>query len=243
MPIRWTSDNDQVLLLTIINSHNFSINYDTVAEHWPKDRGEIPTARAIRERIVKLRNTSGVRGTRSTGSAASTPRAPRTTGTPQRTPGSKASTAKKRKRTDDSDDDDEEFPSTVPKRELQDLQNSPSAGRGGRTTTGTPLRHSAFQGNGHTLGSSDGDAALASGGPVSLTNGGDSGRGMFARTPVAAPQTHADDGDDDTGSAISGCRSTPRRAASAGVARAIKAEDSDSQAESDMSEYQDQLEI
>ncbi|KAI9807611.1 MAG: hypothetical protein M1825_005551 [Sarcosagium campestre] len=60
MPVKWTPDNDQVLLLKILETHpTISVDASAVANAWPADR-EKPTARAISERLVKIRKTAGV---------------------------------------------------------------------------------------------------------------------------------------------------------------------------------------
>ncbi|KAL2852503.1 hypothetical protein BJY01DRAFT_244501 [Aspergillus pseudoustus] len=54
MPMRWTPEKDQLLLLKILETHNLSVDTKKVAEAWPSNE-EKPTARAITERLVKMR--------------------------------------------------------------------------------------------------------------------------------------------------------------------------------------------
>ncbi|KAE8356626.1 hypothetical protein BDV28DRAFT_144951 [Aspergillus coremiiformis] len=93
--MRWTSDNDQLLLLKILETHDLSVDTKKVAEAWPgTDPSNRPTPRAITERLVKMRqmakasnnNTEGHfsigKGTgTSTGNTVSTPRKPRKSAT------------------------------------------------------------------------------------------------------------------------------------------------------------------
>ncbi|KAK6812018.1 hypothetical protein RU639_012244 [Aspergillus parasiticus] len=56
MPMRWTSENDQLLLLKILETHDLSVDTKRVAEAWPgTDSSNRPTPRAITERLVKMR--------------------------------------------------------------------------------------------------------------------------------------------------------------------------------------------
>ncbi|KAL3461118.1 hypothetical protein BJX64DRAFT_289686 [Aspergillus heterothallicus] len=54
MPMRWTPEKDQLLLLKILETHNLSVDTKKVVEAWPSHE-EKPTARAITERLVKIR--------------------------------------------------------------------------------------------------------------------------------------------------------------------------------------------
>ncbi|PWW72686.1 hypothetical protein C7212DRAFT_348073 [Tuber magnatum] len=107
--MRWTADNDQLLFLKLIETHDVSVKPQKIQyvaigcrslmfsptvyvysldpanknpesrEAWPRDGREIPTARAISERIVKLRNTIKTASTDATSSlpASSTQTTPR----------------------------------------------------------------------------------------------------------------------------------------------------------------------
>ncbi|KAB8212474.1 hypothetical protein BDV34DRAFT_218847 [Aspergillus parasiticus] len=56
MPMRWTPENDQLLLLKILETHDLSVDTKRVAEAWPgTDSSNRPTPRAITERLVKMR--------------------------------------------------------------------------------------------------------------------------------------------------------------------------------------------
>ncbi|KAG0636945.1 hypothetical protein HOY80DRAFT_1138718 [Tuber brumale] len=55
--MKWTADNDQLLFLKLIETHDVSVRPQKIQEAWPRDGREVPTARAISERIAKLRNT------------------------------------------------------------------------------------------------------------------------------------------------------------------------------------------
>ncbi|KAH1272292.1 hypothetical protein KXW98_003903 [Aspergillus fumigatus] len=93
MPMRWTSENDQLLLLKILETHDLSVDTNKVAAAWPgTDDNDKPTPRAIRERLVKMRQivkASGSGGFTIGGSDTSTPKKAKKTATPVETPGSK----------------------------------------------------------------------------------------------------------------------------------------------------------
>ncbi|RHZ72345.1 hypothetical protein CDV55_104519 [Aspergillus turcosus] len=96
MPMRWTPENDQLLLLKILETHELSVDANKVAAAWPgTDDNEKPTPRAIKERLVKMRQivkASGGDGFAigvKAGSETSTPKKPKKTATPVKTPGSK----------------------------------------------------------------------------------------------------------------------------------------------------------
>ncbi|KAF2798358.1 hypothetical protein K505DRAFT_333469 [Melanomma pulvis-pyrius CBS 109.77] len=59
MPMNWTPENDRLLLLKLVETHNLSVQYEAIAKAWP-DGGTKPTARAISERFVKLRQLAGI---------------------------------------------------------------------------------------------------------------------------------------------------------------------------------------
>ncbi|KAH8698329.1 hypothetical protein BGW36DRAFT_426041 [Talaromyces proteolyticus] len=70
MPIRWTPENDRILLLKILETHAISLNYSGVSAAWPAEDNERPTPRAISERIFRLRQMAGGKPS---ASAAATP--------------------------------------------------------------------------------------------------------------------------------------------------------------------------
>ncbi|KAI9038365.1 uncharacterized protein KD926_010901 [Aspergillus affinis] len=89
MPVRWTPENDQLLLLKILETHDLSVDPKRVAEAWPTtvENGKAidrPTARAITERLVRMRKAtctnSGFSISNGNASGPSTPRRPRATG-------------------------------------------------------------------------------------------------------------------------------------------------------------------
>ncbi|MCJ1397945.1 hypothetical protein MMC11_001141 [Xylographa trunciseda] len=62
MPIKWTSENDQLLLLKVLETHSITIDTKAVSAAWPTDKGEVPSARAITERVVKIRSLAKATG-------------------------------------------------------------------------------------------------------------------------------------------------------------------------------------
>ncbi|GLA71734.1 hypothetical protein AtubIFM55763_002214 [Aspergillus tubingensis] len=121
--MKWTPEKDQLLLLKILETHSLSVDAKRVAEAWPKSLGpDMPTPRAISERLVRMRNTaresSGMEGhfsigkglktgspmTKSTASAASSPAS---VSTPYKLHVSNARKGSALKRKRDDDDDDE----------------------------------------------------------------------------------------------------------------------------------------
>ncbi|KAL2041777.1 hypothetical protein N7G274_005561 [Stereocaulon virgatum] len=84
MPIKWTPEIDQILLLKILETSQVNADVKAIAAAWPTNH-EKPTPRAITERLVKIRNGSKATGTAShfsvsgskTGSQGGTPRKPR----------------------------------------------------------------------------------------------------------------------------------------------------------------------
>ncbi|KAF3912011.1 hypothetical protein AA313_de0209966 [Arthrobotrys entomopaga] len=63
MPMKWTAENDHLLLLTLLETHNIKVDGEKIQAAWPKSAGEPPTARAVRERIVKIRSLTGTGNT------------------------------------------------------------------------------------------------------------------------------------------------------------------------------------
>ncbi|KAL4741042.1 hypothetical protein BDV11DRAFT_80287 [Aspergillus similis] len=56
MPMKWTPEKDQLLLLKILETHDFRLDPKKVAEVWPTiDNHDKPTPRAITERLVRIR--------------------------------------------------------------------------------------------------------------------------------------------------------------------------------------------
>ncbi|KAL8754637.1 MAG: hypothetical protein Q9184_005049 [Pyrenodesmia sp. 2 TL-2023] len=117
MPIKWTAEKDQVLLLKILETSNISADVKAISESWPALDGEdTPTPRAISERLVKIRAMAKTKGTGNfkvvgvkTSPTKSTPvkRAPRGS---VKKPNGKTTAASKRKRSSaknaiSSDDD------------------------------------------------------------------------------------------------------------------------------------------
>ncbi|KAL8644175.1 MAG: hypothetical protein Q9226_007899, partial [Calogaya cf. arnoldii] len=104
MPIKWTPERDQTLLLKIIETSEVSANVAKISETWPATE-EAPTPRAIQERIHKIRAMAGGKGTGtfklagtvgSRNGASSTKSSPAKASTPKST--TKATAASKRKR-------------------------------------------------------------------------------------------------------------------------------------------------
>ncbi|KAI4198385.1 MAG: hypothetical protein LQ350_005322 [Teloschistes chrysophthalmus] len=115
MPIRWTPEKDQYILET----SQINADVKAISEKWA-DGGEIPTPRAIQERLFKIRSmakgrgegspkVSGtVRSTKTGNTPKDSPAKPKTTPNKAKTPTkntpSKTSTGGKRKLSDESSD-------------------------------------------------------------------------------------------------------------------------------------------
>ncbi|OJD15676.1 hypothetical protein AJ78_04094 [Emergomyces pasteurianus Ep9510] len=57
MPVKWTSEMDQKLLLKILETHELRVNTEKVSEAWfGDDLKAKPTPRAIAERLVKIKS-------------------------------------------------------------------------------------------------------------------------------------------------------------------------------------------
>ncbi|KAH8431910.1 uncharacterized protein LDX57_009559 [Aspergillus melleus] len=91
MPVKWTPENDQLLLLKILETHDLSVDPKRVADAWPttvENGKEIdrPTPRAITERLVRMRkatcssNDGHFSISKGNASGPSTPRRPRAAG-------------------------------------------------------------------------------------------------------------------------------------------------------------------
>ncbi|KAI9765381.1 MAG: hypothetical protein M1835_007417 [Candelina submexicana] len=106
--MKWTSDNDQLLLLKILETHDITVKANAISAAWPKDR-EVPTPRAITERLVSIRrqaikNGAGhftVSSSQTKGPPRSTPTTPRKPRAPKAATNGNGnpSSAGKRKRT------------------------------------------------------------------------------------------------------------------------------------------------
>ncbi|KAI9774806.1 MAG: hypothetical protein M1840_000022 [Geoglossum simile] len=73
MPIRWTIENDHLLLLKLLETNpSLTVDGKKIAAAWPTDRGEVPTPRAITEHIITIRK-------KATDGSATTPRGKKTT--------------------------------------------------------------------------------------------------------------------------------------------------------------------
>ncbi|KAI9828884.1 MAG: hypothetical protein M1819_006499 [Sarea resinae] len=100
MPVKWTPEVDQILLLKILETHEISVDPKKIVVAWPSDR-ETPTARAITERLVKIRKDAKANGAGNfsvgKGTSGSTPTTPRkrTNNGLLKTPTSKGTPAKK----------------------------------------------------------------------------------------------------------------------------------------------------
>lgn len=70
MPIKWVPELDQLLLLLLLDTHPFKIDPDLIVAAWPTDRGDIPTARSITERFVRIRRTAAAKYGKTIGKAS-----------------------------------------------------------------------------------------------------------------------------------------------------------------------------
>ncbi|KAK4987473.1 hypothetical protein LTR50_004605 [Elasticomyces elasticus] len=145
MPVKWSPDTDQLLLLLILKTHSISVDAKKVADAWPNDRGEKPSARAVTERLVKIRNLARASGGEDFsiggkgGSKPSTPSMPSTpnkTWTPSKQMKSSASAAKdtpskktpsKRVKAQVDSDDDEDNINCIPLAEMKSLNGTPAS--------------------------------------------------------------------------------------------------------------------
>ncbi|KAI9784684.1 MAG: hypothetical protein M1816_000749 [Peltula sp. TS41687] len=76
MPVKWTPDNDQMLLLKILETHPaLSVDTKAVSEAWPSNL-EKPSARAITERLVRIRKNAGIQFTVKSAQATKGPSSP-----------------------------------------------------------------------------------------------------------------------------------------------------------------------
>ncbi|KAF1959614.1 hypothetical protein CC80DRAFT_545061 [Byssothecium circinans] len=103
MPMNWTAENDRLLLLKLIETHGITVNAELIAKAWPKDAPAKPTARAVKERFVKLRELASIKASiRSNNSTPSKIYTARTPKTPR-------SSAKKRKVESSESDAEDHF--------------------------------------------------------------------------------------------------------------------------------------
>ncbi|CAD6575512.1 MAG: hypothetical protein ASARMPREDX12_002334 [Alectoria sarmentosa] len=107
MPVKWTPETDQILLLKILETSDVSPKCPEISEKWPAGL-ERPTPRAISERIVKIRALAKASGTTthfsisSAKSKVGTPRKTAATGitrkvTPKTTNGAKVAAGKRKR--------------------------------------------------------------------------------------------------------------------------------------------------
>ncbi|PLN78756.1 hypothetical protein BDW42DRAFT_174314 [Aspergillus taichungensis] len=103
MPVKWTPENDQLLLLKILETHELSVDTKKVADAWPAGESH-PTPRAITERLVRMRqmvkqtNKEGSEGHFSIGKGGSSTSTPSTPRKPRKGPGSATATPSSGKR-------------------------------------------------------------------------------------------------------------------------------------------------
>ncbi|KAL4929234.1 uncharacterized protein BDV17DRAFT_77814 [Aspergillus undulatus] len=55
MPVKWTAERDQLLLLKILETHDLKLDPKKVVAAWPGEAKDKPTPRAITERLVRIR--------------------------------------------------------------------------------------------------------------------------------------------------------------------------------------------
>ncbi|TKA77588.1 hypothetical protein B0A49_01741 [Cryomyces minteri] len=140
MPIKWTAENDNLLFLKTLETHDVNFDAKKIAAAWPTDKGEVPTARAITERLVKIRKNARANGVGHFGissaqaKSASTPRSRHiAVATPpsRKTPKSGGLTNGKRRRaatrahSDADDDGDEDMPRHLSQHEVHSLGGTP----------------------------------------------------------------------------------------------------------------------
>ncbi|RMY69130.1 hypothetical protein D0863_06656 [Hortaea werneckii] len=114
MPVQWTTEVDHRLLLLILEI--VQVDHKKIAERWAEkygqEGGEQPTARAITERLYKLKKQAGGHGNNKA-VATSTPSRKSTTSTPKtaskivRTPVSSGKRNRNKSMSDDDDSEDE----------------------------------------------------------------------------------------------------------------------------------------
>ncbi|GAB1728146.1 hypothetical protein NU195Hw_g6096t1 [Hortaea werneckii] len=112
MPVQWTTEVDHRLLLLILEI--VQVDHKKIAERWAEkygqEGGEQPTARAITERLYKLKKQAGGSGNNK---AVATPSRKSTTSTPRtatkiiRTPVSSGKRNRNKSMSDEDDSEDE----------------------------------------------------------------------------------------------------------------------------------------
>ncbi|KAF2094007.1 hypothetical protein NA57DRAFT_81010 [Rhizodiscina lignyota] len=142
--MKWTADADRLLLISMIGALNIPVteNAQKIANFYPpNDNGEKPTAKAITERVYRIKKQFQKHGTaeprrgaranntyvRVASSTATTPRRARAPRQPK-TPKTPPSSSKKRKAAAaDSDDDDEYAPNAKSKGKGSNLSKEAAA--------------------------------------------------------------------------------------------------------------------
>ncbi|KAF2181717.1 hypothetical protein K469DRAFT_691806 [Zopfia rhizophila CBS 207.26] len=118
MPMKWTPENDHILLLKLVETHGIQVDGAKIVAAWPDNAPEKPTPRAIKERFAKLHKLTRTPSTpprnRTTASLANTPFTPprnRTTSLAN-TPSSSAKKRKTKKQADSESDGEEHMTSS-----------------------------------------------------------------------------------------------------------------------------------
>ncbi|KAL9002839.1 MAG: hypothetical protein Q9188_004264 [Gyalolechia gomerana] len=114
MPIKWTPEKDQTLLLKILETSSISADVKAISETWPAGE-EAPTPRAIQERLHKIRAIAKGKGTGNfkmvgtVGSKASSAKSSPAKATPRSTPkkNGKVTPGKRKRGTKEADEADE----------------------------------------------------------------------------------------------------------------------------------------
>ncbi|KAL8716822.1 MAG: hypothetical protein Q9225_005884 [Loekoesia sp. 1 TL-2023] len=113
MPIKWTPEKDQTLLLKILETSSISADVKAISETWPAGE-EAPTPRAIQERLHKIRAMAKGKGAGNfkmvgtVGSKAGSAKSSPAKSAPRGTPKKNGKTAGKRKRGGKGDDEADE---------------------------------------------------------------------------------------------------------------------------------------
>ncbi|KAJ5648526.1 hypothetical protein N7490_004898 [Penicillium lividum] len=112
----WDLEAHYMLLLTILETHCTKMDYQSIADAWPQG-GTRPTARAIKERISKIKKGEASTGISSSGAgAAKSSNSPATPKPPRRAPGkTKATPSTPKNKRSDEETDGEEPVSKKPK--------------------------------------------------------------------------------------------------------------------------------
>ncbi|KAJ5194259.1 hypothetical protein N7491_001595 [Penicillium cf. griseofulvum] len=76
--VKWDEAADHTLLATIIQSHHLRVDAAKVAEAWPvQDEDQKPTPRAIKERLIKIKEKTRARNPSAATSGTSSPVTPK----------------------------------------------------------------------------------------------------------------------------------------------------------------------